>query len=117
MRHNEHENVNGEKDEEAEGEESPLGSGEINRAMSQLEDVNPGTWSGRLPPTLPGMSTSNGQFYLTTARQRASLDPHLHNEKISTSVNHNDGDNKSIKSECLPGKDLSKRATQSDMAV
>ncbi|KAL5104314.1 Neuron navigator 3 [Taenia crassiceps] len=108
VRHNEHEEVNGEKDEEGEGEESPLGSGEINRAMSQLEDVNPGTWSGRLPPTLPGISTSNGQFYLTTARQRASLDPHLHNEKISTSVNHNDGDNKSIKSECLPGKDLNR---------
>ncbi|VDM33087.1 unnamed protein product [Hydatigera taeniaeformis] len=110
MLHNENENVNGEKDDEGEGEESPLGSGEINRAMSQLEDVNPGTWSGRLPPTLPGMSTSNGHFYLTTSRQRASLDPHLHNDKISASVNHNDGDNKSIKSECLPGKDMNRPA-------
>ncbi|EUB61736.1 Neuron navigator 3 [Echinococcus granulosus] len=106
-RHDEYVNVNGEKDdEEGEGEGSPLGSREINRAVSQLEDVNPGTWSGRLSPTLPGMSTSNGHFYLTTALQRASLDPHLHNKQTSTSANHNDGDDKSIKSECLPGKDL-----------
>ncbi|CDS41694.1 neuron navigator 3 [Echinococcus multilocularis] len=108
-RHDEHVNVNGVKDdEEGEGEGSPLGSREINRAVSQLEDVNPGTWSGRLSPTLPGMSTSNGHFYLTTARQRASLDTHLHNKQTSTSANHNDGDDKSIKSECLPGKDLNR---------
>ncbi|VDO01691.1 unnamed protein product [Rodentolepis nana] len=95
------ESINEEKD----GEDSPLGSGEINRAMSELEDVNPGTWSGRLPPALPGLLTSStSQFYLTTARQRTSFDPHLRVDKIVNPRRNNDEDNKSIKSECLPIK-------------
>lgn len=95
------ESINEEKDEE----DSPLGSGEINRAMSELEDVNPGTWSGRLPPTLPGLlSSSTGHFYFTTAKQRTSLDPHLRVDKVASPIHNNDGDDKSIKSECLPVK-------------
>ncbi|KAM3181020.1 hypothetical protein ACTXT7_015173 [Hymenolepis weldensis] len=95
------ESINEEKDEE----DSPLGSGEINRAMSELEDVNPGTWSGRLPPTLPGLlSSSTGHFYFTTAKQRTSFDPHLRADKVVSPLHNNDGDDKSIKSECLPIK-------------
>nr|CDS33157.1 neuron navigator 3 [Hymenolepis microstoma] len=97
------ESINEEKDEE----DSPLGSGEINRAMSELEDVNPGTWSGRLPPALPGLlSASTGHFYLTTARQRTSFDPHLRAGNVASLRRNNDEDNKSIKSECLPIKSL-----------
>ncbi|VUZ55933.1 unnamed protein product, partial [Hymenolepis diminuta] len=101
------ESINEEKDEE----DSPLGSGEINRAMSELEDVNPGTWSGRLPPTLPGLlSSSTGHFYCTTAKQRSSFDPHLQADKVANPMHNNDGDDKSIKSECLPVKSFDRSA-------
>lgn len=72
--------------------------------MSQLEDVDPNTWSGRLPPAFPGLlSSSSGNHYLSTARQRTSFDPQMRPDKITSSGgNGNDGDDKSIKSECLP---------------
>ena len=98
------------ENDEEDDNESPLGSGEINKAMSQLEDVNPGTWSGRLPPDLPGMSPTSGPFYRSEVPSRLSMISHLHNEKVSTPTNHNDGDDKSVKSECLLVKESSKSA-------
>ncbi len=100
-------------------EESPPASpgGEINRAVSQLEDVNPGTWSGRMPQSLPGMSPLTpahhaAAAYLATSRQRASMGSHiLPTDKEATPVNKNDGDDKSVKSECLPMKGAGKNST------